>query len=35
MIVGMNLEASLRRFKDIDYFRLGGRLWVDAVCINQ
>ncbi|KAK4118300.1 HET-domain-containing protein, partial [Parathielavia appendiculata] len=35
MMVGKNLEAGFRRFRAMDYFRLGGKLWADAVCINQ
>ena len=33
--VRANLEAGLRRFRDMDYFRLGGKIWIDALCINQ
>ncbi|KAK4120351.1 HET-domain-containing protein [Parathielavia appendiculata] len=33
--VRANLEAGLREFRKLDYFRLGGKLWVDSLCINQ
>lgn len=33
--VGANLHAGLRRFRRMDYFRLGGQIWIDALCINQ
>ncbi len=35
MTVGANLHAGLRRFRQMDYFRLGGQIWIDALCINQ
>ncbi len=35
MTVGANLHAGLRRFRQMDYFRLGGQVWIDALCINQ
>ncbi|KAL5366451.1 heterokaryon incompatibility protein-domain-containing protein [Aspergillus floccosus] len=33
--VGHNLEAGLRRFRAMEYFQKGGKLWVDSLCINQ
>ncbi|GES64995.1 heterokaryon incompatibility protein [Aspergillus terreus] len=33
--VGHNLEAGLRRFRAMEYFQEGGKLWVDSLCINQ
>ncbi|OBR14874.1 Heterokaryon incompatibility protein [Colletotrichum higginsianum IMI 349063] len=33
--VRVNLEAGLRRFRTMDYFKRGGKVWIDALCINQ
>lgn len=33
--VRKNLEAALRRFRKMEYFRQGGKIWIDALCINQ
>ncbi|EFQ35690.1 heterokaryon incompatibility protein [Colletotrichum graminicola] len=33
--VRVNLAAGLRRFRTMDYFKRGGKIWVDALCINQ
>ncbi|KAK0753770.1 hypothetical protein B0T18DRAFT_442299 [Schizothecium vesticola] len=33
--VRQNLEAGLRRFRKMEYFRRGGKIWIDAICINQ
>jgi hypothetical protein len=33
--VRANLEAGLRQFRKMDYFRAGGKIWIDALCINQ
>lgn len=33
--VRANLEAALRRFRKLEYFRFGGRIWIDSLCINQ
>ncbi|KAL4892527.1 heterokaryon incompatibility protein-domain-containing protein [Aspergillus ambiguus] len=33
--VGYNLAAGLRRFRSMEYFQKGGKLWVDSLCINQ
>jgi hypothetical protein len=30
-----NLEAALRQFRTMDYFALGGKVWIDPLCINQ
>jgi hypothetical protein len=30
-----NLEDALRQFRTMPYFRNGGRVWIDAICINQ
>ncbi|KAK2031512.1 heterokaryon incompatibility protein [Colletotrichum zoysiae] len=30
-----NLAAGLRRFRTMDYFKRGGKIWIDALCINQ
>ncbi|KAK4118215.1 HET-domain-containing protein [Parathielavia appendiculata] len=35
VVVRANLEAGLREFRKLDYFRLGGKIWVDSLCINQ
>ncbi|KZL77730.1 heterokaryon incompatibility protein [Colletotrichum tofieldiae] len=33
--VRVNLAAGLRRFRTMDYFKRGGKIWIDALCINQ
>ncbi|KAK3366738.1 heterokaryon incompatibility protein [Lasiosphaeria ovina] len=33
--VRANLEAGLRQFREMEYFRGGGNIWVDSLCINQ
>ena len=33
--VGSNLAAALRRFRSMEYFNSGGKIWVDSLCINQ
>ncbi|KAK1752354.1 HET-domain-containing protein [Echria macrotheca] len=33
--VRANLEAGLRQFRDMEYFREGGKIWIDSLCINQ
>lgn len=30
-----NLAAALRQLRTIEYFRGGGKIWIDALCINQ
>jgi hypothetical protein len=33
--VRQNLEAGLRQFRNMDYFRRRGKVWIDAISINQ
>ncbi|KAL3423635.1 heterokaryon incompatibility protein [Phlyctema vagabunda] len=33
--VGVNLEEGLRQFRNMEYFQKGGKIWIDALCINQ
>ncbi|KAH8660892.1 heterokaryon incompatibility protein-domain-containing protein [Tricladium varicosporioides] len=33
--VTTNLESGLRHFRNMEYFRKGGKIWIDALCINQ
>jgi hypothetical protein len=33
--VRANLEAALRQFRTMRYFRQGGKIWIDSLCINQ
>ncbi|KAH7087516.1 heterokaryon incompatibility protein [Paraphoma chrysanthemicola] len=33
--IGSNLAAALRQFRSLDYFRSGGKIWIDQLCINQ
>jgi hypothetical protein len=35
VLVRANLEAGLRQFRTMEYFRLMGKIWIDALCINQ
>ncbi|KAF9893218.1 hypothetical protein FE257_011641 [Aspergillus nanangensis] len=30
-----NLAAGLRQFRQMEYFQRGGKIWIDALCINQ
>lgn len=33
--VRQNLGLALQRFQTMDYFLNGGKIWIDALCINQ
>ncbi|KAJ4364378.1 hypothetical protein N0V83_008971 [Neocucurbitaria cava] len=33
--VHRNPEAALRRFRNMRYFKTGGPIWIDALCVNQ
>jgi len=33
--VRLNLEAGLRQFRDMEFFKAGGKIWIDALSINQ
>ncbi|KZL85690.1 heterokaryon incompatibility protein [Colletotrichum incanum] len=33
--IRVNLAAGLRRFRTMDYFKRGGNIWIDALCIDH
>lgn len=33
--VGQSLYASLRQFRSIEFFQKGGKIWIDALCIDR